>query len=71
MKKKNYASTLVSTLHGRHVSTIEDVKDVLGLWNLCDYTALKVARYHIGKAIGKFCIGLYVKGGQLYAMYPA
>lgn len=66
-----YVSIPVSSLHGRHVSTIEDVKDVLGLWNLCDYTALKVARYHIGKAIGKFCIGLYVKGGQLYAMYPA
>ena len=64
---KNYISVLLDELQGRRVSTMEDVKDVLGLWNLCDYDALKVARYHVGKALGRFCVDIYMSGGRLYA----
>lgn len=70
-RKRNYNTVMIRELYGHPVHTLEDVKDILDLWKLCGYDALRVARYRIGKEIDRFCIDLFVKGGQLYAMYPA
>lgn len=71
MMASKYVSIPVSSLHGRHVSTIEDVKDALRLWEYCDYDALKIARAHIGRQLGRVCVELYVSGGGLYARCAA
>lgn len=70
-RRKKLSSCLVFELHGHHVSSIDDIRDLLKLWNVCDAQALKIIRYHVGKAIGKFCVGVYMNGGNVYALYPS
>lgn len=70
-RRKKLASKLILELYGHRVSSIDDIRDLLKLWNVCDAKALKIIRYHVGKAIGKFCVGVYMNGGNVYALYPS
>lgn len=67
MRRKRFVTVHIFTLAGHRVRSVDDARDVLGLWNVCDFDALREVAAAVGREIGRQVEDVFMSGGSLYA----